>query len=32
MAPKPTLAELREKKNKNEAYLNKIICVGFQRD
>ena len=25
MAPKPTLAELREKKNKNEAYLNKII-------
>ena len=25
MAPKPTLAELREKKKENEAYLNKII-------
>ena len=25
MAPKPTLTELRKKKNKNEAYLNKII-------
>ena len=25
MAPNPTLAELREKKKENEAYLNKII-------